>query len=117
MPRGGCSPEGSVKGGVQVTCLGFDDGRLLGLLKQRADLGHPSVDRDEEETALAETEELAHLLQLVAGDHMPQVSGNALRARQTACSRCDRGLDRGRPTSSAARSTAPPRARSLAVLS
>ena len=69
-----------LEGGVQVTCLGFDDGRFLGMLKQRADLGAPSVNRDDEKTTRADAEQLAYLLQLFIGDHMPQVSGNALRA-------------------------------------
>jgi hypothetical protein len=59
VPRWSQQPEGSVEGGVQVARLGFDDGRYLGLLKQRADLGSPSVDRDDEETAFAGAEELA----------------------------------------------------------
>jgi hypothetical protein len=92
----GCSPKGSVEGGVQVTRPGFDDDRLLGSLKQRADLGAPSVDRDYEKAALAEAEELIHLLQLFVRDRMPQVSSDTPRARQTACSRRDCGIDCGR---------------------
>jgi hypothetical protein len=96
MPRGGCIPNRCVEGGVQVTCLGFDDGRFLGMLKQRADLGAPSVNRDDEKTTRAGAEELAYLLQLFIGDHMPQVSGNALRAWQNnVCGRHDRGIDCG----------------------
>jgi hypothetical protein len=92
MPRGGYRSEGSVKSDIQVTCPGFDDGRLLGSLKQRADLGAPSVDRDDEKTALARAEELTDLAELIAGGHLPKVSGDASRARKTAGGR-DRGID------------------------
>jgi hypothetical protein len=92
MPRGGRgSLQGTVERGIKITRLRFDHGRFLGLLKQRADLDAPPVDRNDEKTGLAGAEELADLLQLFLRDRMQQVSGDASRTRQTTPARCDRG--------------------------